>query len=818
MTARRWLLLVVAAAAVLLLVGRVLAGAYADYLWYDSLGAASLWRVRFSALSALRASCALVATVFAFANLYAVRASIVSLVFPRRVGNLEIGEEVPGRRMLGAALGLSLLLGIALSFTQNDWTSFALAGNGAPFGETDPYVGADLGFFVYWLPFESTLWNWTFVTVIVVTGLIVLLYALTPSLRFERGSLYLSTYVRRHFTVLLGVMLLLLAWSFRLDMYGLLSNGSGPDGAFTFVDHRVGVPANLILSLVTLAAGILVIWAGFAGQLKFASAAVLGTVVIALIGREVVPGIANHWGTEPERTARERPYLATRAGYTRRAFAVDRVRTRDSSVAFASLAAARPWIPMWDAPALSRVIGTAGSGPRLSWHASPNGIVAEQLRTLSAQEVTHPSWSLTSVLGWAADEHGAPVRVDAGGGPGLDESLIEPPLIRPGAPSFTVVADSLNRVAGTPLSGTLTRVAYAWSLQNLRLLFSELPQPRPTIVTRRDVGDRVERILPFFTQGRRIEPIVLGDTVYWCVDLYSASSTYPLSRHATLAGDERSYFQHAAVAFVQGSTGELYVVPDSSLDPIAATWVKRLPSLFSTWSALPPELARRVPPPIDGVYAQALAFGRYGTRAGTDVTMRLPVADGADGSVAGDELPFVEPDTQTLAIALPMVDEYDRLRGVFVGQGGPGGESVWLARNGSEQSWTTILDRLRALDSAGSAARDGPVARGRVRVVPLQHGVAYIQPVYRWRSESPPSLIRAAVMSGDSLWAENPPVPSLRGTSVPGAGRDLRASATALYAAMRAALRSGDWAAFGRAFDQLGRLLGSKAAGAGRTP
>jgi uncharacterized membrane protein (UPF0182 family) len=35
-----------------------------------------------------------------------------------------------------------------------------------------------------------------------------------------------------------------------------------------------------------------------------------------------------------------------------------------------------------------------------------------------------------------------------------------------------------------------------------------------------------------------------------------------------------------------------------------------------------------------------------------------------------------------------------------------------------------------------------------------------------------------------------------------------KASAAALYNAMRDALRRGDWTAFGRAFEALGRLLG----------
>lgn len=813
MTARRWLLLVAAAAAVLLVVGRALAGAYAEYLWYQAVGAGMVWHARWTALATLRTSCALVATVFAFANLYAVRASIVSLVFPRRVGNIEIGEEVPGRRMIGAALALAVLVGITLGFAQSDWTSFVQAGGGVAFGETDPYVGADLGFFVYWLPFEAALWNWTFLMVVVVAAIVLLLYALTPSLRFERGSLYLSTYVRRHFTVLLGVLLLLLAWSFRLDMYALLSDGTGPDGVFGYVDHRVGLPANLILSLTTLAAGLLVLWAGFAGQLKLAGAAVLGAVALALLGRELAPAIASHWGSEADRTARERPYLATRAGYTRRAFAVDRIRLRDSSVAFASFSTAQRWVPVWDAPAITRNVGGAPVGSPTMWHAGRAGIVGEKLGTSAAVEGARPSWSVTRVLGWAADERGAPIRVNGAGAAAIDDSPVATPLVFPDASGYALVADSLDRVRGTLLSATLTRVAYAWSLQNLRLAFSDLPQPRPTILTVRDVSQRVRRVLPFFAQSRRVEPVVIGETIYWCVDLYSASSTYPLSRHAMLAGEARSYFQHAAVAIVQGTTGRLTVVPDSALDPVATTWVRRLPSLFSTWSTLPPELPGRVPPAVERVYGQAMAFGRFGTRAGTEVVTRLPVSDGADAALAGDELPYVLPDTHALALALPLIDESDRVRGVLVGVGGASHATVWYPLATPGARWTAILDRLRAANSAADsgATRDAPIGRGRVRAVPLQTGLEFVQPAYLLRRDGPPTLLHVAVLAGDSMRVLAPPTPALRlvEPSLP-AGQDLRGSVAQLYRIMRDALSVGDWTAFGRAFDALGRISGAR--------
>ena len=68
------------------------------------------------------------------------------------------------------------------------------------------------------------------------------------------------------------------------------------------------------------------------------------------------------------------------------------------------------------------------------------------------------------------------------------------------------------------------------------------------------------------------EPMLIGDSLYWGVDLYSASSTYPLSRHVRLLGEDRSYLRHAAVAVVQASTGEISIVPDSLSDPVTRTW------------------------------------------------------------------------------------------------------------------------------------------------------------------------------------------------------------------------------------------------------
>src|SRR3990172_2137831 len=103
MTLRRALALAGAALALALLAGRLLAGAYAEWAWFDALGMASVWRARLVALTSLRAGLFALAFAFAFVNLVAMRRSIVSLVLPRRLANLVIGEAGPGRLLTLAA-------------------------------------------------------------------------------------------------------------------------------------------------------------------------------------------------------------------------------------------------------------------------------------------------------------------------------------------------------------------------------------------------------------------------------------------------------------------------------------------------------------------------------------------------------------------------------------------------------------------------------------------------------------------------------------------------------------------------------------------
>lgn len=526
---RRRLIGTLVAVAGILLAGRVFAMLYTDYAWYQALGASALWKERARDLSVMHLISATFAGLFTLLNLSALRRSIVSLAFPRRLGNVEFGEAVPRRYIDRFAFFLSAAVAASMSFAVPGWEDLALVRAGARFGEADPFFQMDLGFYVAWIPLEVAVYTWALILLLVVAAIVIGLYALTPSLRWHNGSFHVSTRVRRHLTALASMLLLTMAWRYRLDGYELLMRGSGSAGAFSYIDHQWLIPAYLSLSVGTVAGAALVLVSGWAGQVRAGFFTVSAILIFSIALGLILPSLVRNLGNASATNAVERPYRATRDVFTKRAYGIR-----------------APGLPM------------------------------------PPQEVTRFesfSDSTRSALILAA------ARADA--------------LVYPGAAGAALVRNGVNVQA--PALGTgFKRLAHAWSEQRLDLMWSTQP-PSTKFVTTRGVRERMQRLAPVFEQGSVVTPGYLADTLFWVVELYSASNTYPLSAHYTLAGKERSYFRHAGTGLVNSRTGKAIIVPATSPDPVAASWRARFPTIFRAGS----------PDILDALTASpSAAFGR----------------------------------------------------------------------------------------------------------------------------------------------------------------------------------------------------------------
>ena len=503
---RRRLLLGVVIAAAVLVVGRALSTLYADYTWYGAMGAAPLWSEKAGDLFLIYGIGSVVAVFVAFVNLAVLGRSIGTLTLPRRLANVEFGEAVPRKYLDRFAFVLSVAIASAVTPALPSWTSLALARVGVTFRESDPYFQHDLAFYTTWLPFEKSVYSWAMLLIVGVSMVVVGLYSLTPGLRWGRAGIRMSARVRRHLSVLAALLLLITMWSYRLESYDRMIRGGGEQGVFSYVDHQWLLPGLLLLWIATAAAALTVLVSGWTGQLRTSFVAVTGIVVLSVSIQEVVPLVVQRFTPKNVQLQRERPYIDTRADFTRRAYDLN----------------------------------------------------------ASASEALHESAASASLDSASANVRGRQL-------PSQDS------LVYPGARGLVVVADPQLDVAGQRLGQGLARLGFAWAYQSLDLLSDSIPR-RARLITVRDVRNRIRALAPIFAQGSTVAPMFHADTLYWTLELYSASSNYPLSQHYVLAGEERSYFKHAATALVNARTARVMIAADPSPDPISLAWITSFPN------------------------------------------------------------------------------------------------------------------------------------------------------------------------------------------------------------------------------------------------
>ena len=838
-----WIVLVVAGVAALLLGGRAFTALFVNKAWFAALNAEPVFWEQVQDTVMWRGGLFIAGTLFAFLNLHAVRRTILAVAVPSRVANIAFTEMLPARRLLAFTIVAAAFVGLLLTIPFDDWTILALARHGLSFKEIEFYFQRDLGYYVYWLPLEQSLYVWSLLSVVAMLAIVIVLYALMRSLRLDGKRIVVSTYARRHVTVLGSLMMALLAWSYRLDGYDLLRYGSGADGLFLRVDHIVAVKVDFALSILTLFASMLLLRAGWAAQFRMATFT-LTLVLLGAIGvRHGGPFVLSRTSALGDPTRREIDYIATRALVTRRAYDVEgmTVINSDSSVKKNTGLQLRDLarvLSIWDAPSLARTLN-AGSTPR-----SNVGSVAWSPRdnSLEGLLVQRPvdgggAWTMVTVLGTAADDRGAPISEGIALGGALDSAsvpiadnvsigIIGAPLIAPDAIGHVLVVDTTTRVVGARLASEGSRIAHAWATRDPRLLTRDASGLVATLVMWRDVRERVRKLAPIFAQGREIVPLMYEGALYWTVELYSASDMYPLAQRWIFAGDVRSYFRHAATALIHSRTGRVRLIAAERPDPIARTWMALAPDLFVTPEKLAPELLAQLPPPTDGTIAQTRAFARFGSRLDGQIVRHLP-----DSIVGSDNLPgiLVEGRFPAAGWSTPVLNGPEQIAGLAISVGGAQRGTRWMPVHKLDTRWGVITEQLRtALDSsrqqlAEVGRREPQIAYGRVRVVMVNGAPAAMQPLYVTRLNQAQSLARVAVayegkvaVGASAIAAVRQFEPSGSGAVNNGAGTSgvpftaaaRQTTVNRLYDAMRTAMRRGDWTRFGIAFDSLGVLLG----------
>lgn len=869
MSRRRLAGLSALAVLVLLFGGRWVAVRYTEHAWYASLGQASRFWLLLGRSLLWQVAIAAVFTGWYAAHTFAVYRSIGSVHLPRRVGNIEIAEQVPPALLRAISFGLAVVLGLVSAWSFGDLGgAVALYRSTVPWGLEEPILGRDVSFYLGELPLYELLALACMVAVLVATALTVGLYFLTGNLALAGRRVRLTPHARTHLTILLCALALVLAVAFHLDGYQLVGGGGRLDGALAPVDRAVRLPASNALAVIAL-----MVAAASALGLRWLKAGVLAgvwitLVVAALLGRLVVPALADVWRAADTQVL-TRSLAQYADGWSRTGLGLAEVTSRllDASVTLRpesalalqrALAGLSPWsgeAPLLEAALEAGVAPDSGlpRGWSVTWTAARDAAGRERLLAIGvsqldaislARRIPRPRWTEThrGAVAWG----GEPVAVDAGlrGGPlryfsnvapvesaevrtGL--SLHGPVRIVPRPADLGVIAPNEVQVGEAPPGVRLERfgrrLLLAWALQSPPLMDDHTSQA-DRVLYWRDLPGRLARLYPFaaFDAARAV---IAGGRLVWVADGYLISARFPLARHVRWYGEDINFLSPSFLVTVDATSAQtrLYLRGPhaafargvAAADHAGALPLDSLPSGLRTQLAYPAGL-------FAAQVAMLARLGEGGSRWALD---------------AHDTAGSVEPDAASIrpAIALldldgtgarlwwisALADISGRGLGAIVAGAAPGGAPrlLVLRLDGSTfPTLTAAASRLAgtpdAVTGVAATGAETTVRRGPVLVLPAAGTLAYVQTVFATddRTARPLSVAAVTTMVGQRVAAGRDAAAITRalvggGSQTPGSplADAALADARAAFVALDSARRAGDWERFGRAWEALRRAL-----------
>jgi uncharacterized membrane protein (UPF0182 family) len=166
---------------------------------------------------------------------------------------------------------------------------------------------------------------------------------------------------------------------------------------------------------------------------------------------------------------------------------------------------------------------------------------------------------------------------------------------------------------GIPLTGVMRRILLAINRGDVsKLPFSDDVNSQSRLLMRRNIYSRVSALAPFLS----FDPdpyIVIGQDgrLYWIMDAFTTSDTYPFARHYQLDDNPVSYIRNSVKVVIDAYDGKTTFYVFDSEDPIIAAYRHIFPELFQDAAAMPQGLRDHVRYPELLLALQAEVYALY---------------------------------------------------------------------------------------------------------------------------------------------------------------------------------------------------------------
>ncbi len=653
---------------------RGIASFYTDYLWYDSLGRAEVWRGVLGAKIALAA----IFTVAFFVVMWINLVIADRLAPPFRPAGPE--DEVIERyhELIGGRVGVvrasisGLLALIAGAGVSSEWSSWLLFTHAQDFGVEDAQFGVDIGFYVFRLPFLTFLVGWLFAALLIVLIVTAVAHYLNGGIRMSAQHNRVTPQVKAHLSVLLGLLALVKAVGYWLQRFELTTSARGfVDGA-GYTDVHAQLPAINLLLLIMVASFVLFIiniWRrGWALP-------ILGVglwALIAVVAGAVYPQFVQRVQVEPNEPAKEREYIARNIEATTAAMGLGGVEvtpfdleTDPDAIDLAANASTVQNIRIWD-PAPNILGRTFQQLQAVRDYYRVNNVdvdrydidgertqVVLSVRDLNSDDLPRNTWAarhLTYTHGYGAIVAPADEKESSGEPAFVAEDIpyrteadaleLSQPAVYFGErlDGYVVVGSKQRELSfedeeetrytsyegedGVALDNIVKKAAFALRFGDVNPLISNQLTSRSKVLYIRDIRERVSALAPFLDLDADPYPVIHDGRVVWVVDAYTTTSRYPYGQRVDtgqLADDSGldhsfNYVRNSVKAVVDAYDGtvDFYVMPVD--DPIIEAYRDAFPRMFKDLEDMPEELRAHLRYPEDLFRLQTTAWAKYHVR------------------------------------------------------------------------------------------------------------------------------------------------------------------------------------------------------------
>jgi uncharacterized membrane protein (UPF0182 family) len=658
-----WLL--VGVVIVLLVFLSWIAGFLQEWLWMREMGyQAIFWRIWLVKWSLFIASFAGV-FVYLWVNFRLVKRPprLPPWATVRRVGDVRVQNAMPIPPVLWTIAYVLVAGFVAFLFAvafYPEWDTYLRFRWGGSMGTADPVFHADVGFYLFQLPFYKLLQDSLVILAFLAVLLVFAAYASTGA--FQVTSTHRVQVERRaigHLSILVAVFFATWAWGYYLDRYELMYSTRGVVyGVGYTADHmtRIGL---WIMFIASIGLAVITLLNVFLRRFFALVGITAGYFLLYVAVLVVLPPVVQKFWVEPSELELETPYLRHNIDFTRMAFQLDRIDEKQypalTDLTLSDLSRDQDTIKnvrLWDwRPLLQTYRQTQEIRLYYEFYDVDVGryLLSDGYHQvmLSARELASqlPPKAQTWVNERLQFTHGYGIVmnfVSKQTGGGFPEYIIEniPPessqgltIDRPAVyygermPGYRIVATKVKEFdypkgsenvytsyqgkGGIPLDSFWKRLLFAWTQADINILITSYLTPESRIQIWRRVRERVGQVAPFLQLDDDPYVVLSEGKLCWIQDAYTTSDRFPYSEPYGASGAGINYIRNSVKTVVDIYDGTVTFYAMDPNDPVLGVYRRAWPGVFRDLGELSPDLKRHLRYPEDLFDVQADVYRTY---------------------------------------------------------------------------------------------------------------------------------------------------------------------------------------------------------------